>query len=463
MSSTSDLAPAIAPERRISGMLRTWLPPLLLVLVAFLNVGMHVHAYTQVGPIDELQHIDYLYKSPGIIAPGDTIGDGAMEQEACRGLDFDGFTPPPCVEGGDYDPLDFQEKGYSTAAANTPLYYSITHLFALPVMALTSADDLVTAGRLVGALWLAAGLLVAYAAGRRLGAHRWALTGVLATVACMPAVVYPSSIITPDAATCVVGAGVLLAALWWEERPERRWPVLAVVTTVALAIKMTNVVIVVALALYMLIRLVVLWSRARQADPPADTFAPDASSSVTMRSWLVGGATLAITSVVVGGAWLVVQGALQHGDPSDVPMNTRFAVAVLPLTGVFTAVGKWLTPLSSPWAGVGRQDMSDMLQRIGQLVLGAGLIGAAVLGLRALRERALAWAVVVAGLTGATMFVLLTFYSQGNYIPPPARYGYTLAPAMAVLTAVGLRTRPAVLAGGVLACSFVVMSVLRLA
>lgn len=461
------------PTTRLPAWVSTVLPPLLIVLAAFLSVGLHVKAYTLVGPIDELQHIDYLYKSPSVVAPGDRVDDEAMEEEACRGLDYVGFELPACEPDGDYQPGDFQEEGYNTASANTPLYYSITHLLALPILALTPADNLVTAGRLVGALWLAGGLLLAYAAGRRLGAGRWALTSVLVVLACVPAVVYPSSTITPDAATFAVGAGVLLAALWWEAKPTRRWPVLAVVAVLALAMKMTNVTVLVAVGLYMLLRLVIgRWqaTRGAPAEPAPDdaayatstTVPDDPGARVTAKGWIIGGATLAVTAVVVAGGWLVIQGAMTHGNLDAIPMNQRFKATELSLWPLVSFLGSWLTPLSSPWTAVGRGELTEVLQRIGGLLLASGFLAAAIYGLRPHRERVLAWATLLTGLTGASFFIVLSFYAQSVYVPPPARYGYALVPVMAVLTAAGLRTRLAVVATGALAVAAVIFSVARL-
>lgn len=474
MSHTAEptAAPRTAPERagapgRARTLVRRLLPPLLVVLVAFVSVGLHVRTYTLVGPIDELQHIDYLYKSPQIVRPGDQFGDEAMQEEACRGLDYPGFILPACEIGGDYDPDDYQEAGYNTASANTPLYYSITHLVAAPLKAVAGLDSLVTAGRLVGGLWLAGGLLLAYASARRLGAGRWTAASVLAVLACTPAIVYPSSTITPDAATFAVGAGALLAALWWEERPTHRWPVLAVVTAASLAIKMSNITILLALGVMMLIRLVVQRWFPAQAELIAARTAHDDLGARRVREprltdWLIGGITLAVTTVVVAVGWQLVQTALTHGDLDLIPMNQQFHADQLSLSGLVSYFGQWLTPLSSPWTVVGRPEFTDVLQRLAQLVVAAGFLSAAVLGWRNLRERSLAWSLLLTGLFGATFFILLTFYAQALYVPPPARYGYALVPAMAVLTATGLKTRPATVAVGGLAVAALLFSVLRL-
>ncbi len=46
--------------------IRKWAPVALLVVVPVLLVSLHVRAYTKLSPIDELEHIDYMFRSPGL-------------------------------------------------------------------------------------------------------------------------------------------------------------------------------------------------------------------------------------------------------------------------------------------------------------------------------------------------------------------------------------------------------------
>lgn len=436
-----------------------WLIPVLLVAVAITMVSLHVHLYTKVGPIDELQHIDYLYKSPAVVAPGDRIGQDAMREEACRGIDYPNFPLPACSTTARYNAGEFQEKGYNTASANTPLYYSITHFFAAGLQRVAGVGDLVTAGRLVGGLWLGAGLVIALLAGRRLGASRWSLAALLVTIACVPAVVYPSSTISPDAASFTVGAGVLWVTLWWEERPQHRWPALLLVTVCVLALKMTNIVALAAAGIYMLLRLIQL--RMAPADGLGSTDRSSGPQSV--RPWVTGGVVLAASAVATAAGWLAIQAALAHGDPRDVPMNQLFATSSLRVSPLVGNLGNWITPLSNAWASVGNPELTTVLQRIGPLLIAAGILAAAILGEGALRIRALAWACLGTAFFGATVFIVVSFYAQSVYFPPPARYGDTLVPVMTVLTALSVKTRPAKVVLGLVAVASVILSIVRLA
>ena len=179
MTTTQEAGAPPAPSRRRTGRARDVVIALLLGVVSILFVSLHVEHYTKLSPLDELQHIDYLFRSPEIVAPGDKVGNEALRQEACRGVDAPAFVLPPCSPTATYDPHVFQEKGYNTAALNTPLYYSITHAVGRVILTLPGVEDMVDAGRLVGALWLWAGLVLTYLAGRRLGADPFTLLAVL--------------------------------------------------------------------------------------------------------------------------------------------------------------------------------------------------------------------------------------------------------------------------------------------
>ena len=54
------------------------------------------------------------------MAPGDKVGNQALRQEACRGVDAPAFALPPCSPTATYDPHVFQERGYNTAALDAP-------------------------------------------------------------------------------------------------------------------------------------------------------------------------------------------------------------------------------------------------------------------------------------------------------------------------------------------------------
>ena len=178
-----------------------------------------------------------------------------MHQQDCRGIDAPGFGPAACRPLGTLDPATYQEKGYNTAAANTPVYYTATRGLAEVVQAVTPADDLVTAGRLDGRALARARTrtdLRHRPPARRAGGPMAAVTLLLAAT---PALHLPERDHHPRR----LGAGrrgrAVLALTWWEERPAPAAAALLVPVAVVVAFaKMTNLVGVAAVALYLLLR-----------------------------------------------------------------------------------------------------------------------------------------------------------------------------------------------------------------
>ena len=177
-----------------------------LFLVAAVMVSLHVDAYTRVSPVDELQHIDYLYIAPDSPAPGDRVGQQAMNEQACRGLDVPGHPVPPCRPRGTYDPNAFQESGFNTASVNSPVYYTLGKAVGATIEALTPVDNLVTGARLAGIVWLGGGIALLYAAARYRGAGRWAAGVVGLLLLSAPALLYPAATINPDGQALLWGS-----------------------------------------------------------------------------------------------------------------------------------------------------------------------------------------------------------------------------------------------------------------
>ena len=463
----SPALPGRAARFTASERTRRWAGPAWLLLVSVLLVTMHVAGYTKVGPVDELQHIDYLSRSPALVSPGDSVGQDAMREQSCRGIDA-GHVSPPCSETAVYDPRAYQEIGLNTAAINTPLYYTVTKVFAAPLLLVPGLDSIVTAGRLVGALWMALGLLLAFAAGRRLNIDRAPLTALLTIFACVPMVLYPAATITPDAASFAAGAGVFLACLYWEEAPRRRWPILAAVAAVALLIKMTNVVILIAIGLYLVIR----WVRAVVArrtgttalEPAARSgYDADDPSAQPASTWVLGAVLVAVTTLVVAGGTLALQAALAYGPENAAPMSARFGVDTFPRGALIEQIGVFLYPFGGGGVVVGTYAIQMLTERFVGTLYVAGMVAAALFGSVTARVRSYAQALLLTVIVAGPVFVVIGYVGQGVYVPSPGRYAATLVPAAAVLTAGLVRTRESRWIVALMAAAVLLGALLRLA
>jgi hypothetical protein len=127
--------------------------------------------------LDEFAYADYLYKIDSghwVVRHGELSGEPALRRLACRG-----YTPsiwndrPPC-DAATFDPATFPNAGINSADIHPPTYFLLTYAGARAVMALGVTDDLIDAGRLFGAVWMAAGLVALWCLVRALGAGPWA-------------------------------------------------------------------------------------------------------------------------------------------------------------------------------------------------------------------------------------------------------------------------------------------------
>lgn len=457
--------PSVAEPARLLSPWRRWrnrsAGPLVLLGLSCLLVALHVAHYPTLSPVDELQHIDYLYKSPHIVAAGEQIGQQAMHAEACRGLDAPPTVLPACSQDSTYRPADFQEGGYNTAAINTPTYYTLTHGLASLLQHLTGASSLVGPARLIGGLWLGLGLMIAFAAGRRLGYGRVPLTAALALLPAAPAVLFFSATVTPDAMTIGIGAAAVWSALYFEQRPARRWPVLVAVAAFAMLVKQTNVIVLGAVAVFLLLR----WRAAARLDRrPAHVDRGTNPGTWTPARWYpIGLGLLAASVLVVFTGWQIISSRVAI--PVVTPMSAGFVVGTFPWAGLLGGVGGLIDIAASTISLPGAFDAANVVQRGVRLVGIAGLIGMAVFRLpssRAGAGRAVAQGALVVAVVGAPVLIVLNYLASSSYFVIPERYGYSLLPAM-LLSAAGLaRTRyaTAVLCG--VAVTLVMTAGLRL-
>jgi hypothetical protein len=425
----------------------------ILVLVAgsmLLNVA-HVRFYSQLSPVDELQHIDYLYRAPELIHAGDKIEQPAMHEEACRGIA--NWPVPACSDSVRYDPKDFQELGTNTAAIYTPLYYTITKVVATPIKWIFGFDSLVTAARLVGGLWLAAGLVMTFVVARRFGAHRAPTVAVLLAAAATPNVILPAATITPDAAGLLVGASLVWAVLRWEENPRRRWWLVTLLSLVAVAFKALNIIVVVLVALFVVVRYLQrrFWPSGVDDEDSATRTA--ARGRPTFLQSLGCLAAMSVVAIVGAAGYVMFTQANAVGSSAGVSMAARISVQAFPLEGFLAHVGVFLQVFYAPGWFVTVPLIGPLVQQVVGLFAFAGTFAAAFLVDRVPRAaRSLAGSLLVVGVVGAPMIIAFSYISSGMYVPIPGRYALTLVPAALAVSCAAVQRRSArvvcILAGG---------------
>lgn len=440
-----------------------------LPLLAVIGVGVvfsviQVLSYPRLSPIDELSHLDYMFRSPTMLAAGDKVEQRALRTQACRGVDVEGFDPTECPKGKIYDPEIFQEKGYNTAATNAPIYYTASRGVAEAIRLVTPADNLFIAGRLTGALWLALGLVLTWLCGRRLGISRLPLAAVLGLLVASPAVTYSSATITPDALGLAAGAAVLLTALRWEQRPTTGRAAALIATAVVVSlIKLTFFAVVPAVALYLLLHRSRSWESSgvtAAAEPGGAGIGPAAASG---RARTVVSLATGASALVAAAVWTLIANARSHQDPDDLPsMATQFAVDAFPWRGLLDNALTLAQPLLSPWVGVGDPTLLFFSTTLVTLVMTAGLVAAALFVTHGEREALLARCLLLSAVVFSLGLVALGYLSAHIYFALPNRYGITLVAPIAVVTASLLRSRTSVAIVVVLAVLASALSAVRL-
>lgn len=227
-------------QRARAGILRGDRPGyLVLCVVAIVLVGLHTAAYTSIGPKDELQHLDYAEKLGSGHLPRfpEPLGQRAMEEQACRGLDYP--LPMPACESERFDSDDFQEGGLSTQTFHPPVYYAVVGPVARGLQELGVVEGTVGVERMLGALLLAAGLCLALATARRLGARLVPSVATLTLVASTQQVVFSHSTVSNDATSLFAGA-LCLWAVVHARSSWRSYALLAGVGLLAGGTKLTN-------------------------------------------------------------------------------------------------------------------------------------------------------------------------------------------------------------------------------
>jgi hypothetical protein len=441
-------APAAGPgthDNRLTRVLRTrpLLVSVLVLVLAGLGLGaLHVVKHTDMSPVDELQHIDYLFKAPAVVHSGEKVGQEAMREQACRGLVL-WATPVPCDPEATYDPEDFQESGSNTAAIYTPLYYTLTRVVALP-LDLVPGVGLVTAARLAGGVWLAAGLVVSLLAARRLGAHPYTATPLLLATASVPTVLYPAATITPDALALLGGAALLWSVLWWQDAPSRRWWLPALLSALVVLVKALNIVVVVLVALYVLLRVVTAEVRRRRtAAAGTDVVVVDDRAPRPAQAAIVITA-MSVLSLALAFGYILYTGATAVASSDGVDMTERTRADAFPLAPMIEHTGVFLQVFydAGSWNVLGSVGVVNQ-RLLGLFVFGATFAAALVARKVSADLRLMAASLLVVGLVGAPLIMAFTYLSQGIVVPIPGRYALTLIPAGVAVAAATLRDRPA--------------------
>ena len=425
---------------RLGGWTRRAALALLVLIACQLLVADQVDAHPELGLFDEWVYSDALHEASqgGVIQRGELIEDYSLELSSCRGMGPSGPVGSPC--GGPYVSQIYPQFGLTSADIHPPTYFLLTAALARGYLALGVTDDLLTAGRLSGAIWLAAGLLVLAALARELGADPFVTALLCLGIAVSPLVRTSNSYVTPDALNLLIGAALVLAVVRWASGRGHLLVVMAAAAA-GVAVKVQNVLVVGCVVLALIGWAAVRLLRQRPGNPgdpdTADTRRGAATVVRSTRSLLVAAAALVLTVVAAEAAWLVVRQLIAVG-PSPAQSVEPVIISLDLLLLETTAFARRLAvgPVEDGLA------IPVYAELFAWLLIGG--LGAAVARTRAWsREHVLACAALAALLLGSPALLVLQQLAFGSAIASPTRYGMSLLPVYVAVAALGLSRGPA--------------------
>jgi len=415
---------------RLLRALRGVLAPVLILIVASVGVvGYQVSHPRALSPYDEYVYVDYLAKIPteGVVRTGEKTGDTARQALACLGVQWYTIKVQPC-SGKDFsDDAVYPYQGYTGADIYTPAYFAVTWVLAQPLM--WFGVDLVEAGRMVGAFWLALGTVGIWLLVRLLRADPlWGLVLGLVVIV-TPAVTWSATYISTDAPSLAAGAWMGCLGVWAWSRYRAALILLPVGAIVAVMLKLQNFAAVGAVALALLVGVL-----AERSSPQG----PAVRRNRFARLFTDGRALSAIAAVVLAlaaqVAWLAYRSAIRLPGPgATVDTHQQPLTAYALITESFRFLGSVGGPVDR--SGSFAVALSGVLVALTLASLIGLIVGYRVWGVRNL---VLAASVLVVALLLGPVLAFFARLTVGYYVPLSERYGLSLLGLFMALIAVYL-------------------------
>ncbi len=339
------------------------------VIAPTVLVVRQIDANPKFSPIDEGAHFDYVNRvSKGELPRlGERLTQTTLREMACRGTVLTAYRLPPCDE-----PVLRYDQFTSSLQYETqhpPTYYAATAAMRWAVEKL-GVDNRLDATRLPGIVWLVAGLLLLWAAGRLMAIDPLPLGSALLLLTVAPVVVYHTATVTNDV-TAVPAAGLvaLAAALFHHGRLRHPTIVLFAAGFLASACKATNSFAAVAVAALLAVGAI--------AERRPDGW------QVALRGWLRNGGALLVGALLPVAIWAVIHRTRALIDPTDEPTLEVLRHTPRTLGLVIREAAELFRPLTGLAGGfvplspetLDSNTQAPFYTVLGFLVIGAGLGG----------------------------------------------------------------------------------------
>lgn len=400
---------------------------ILLVSIAFLfPVSLTLLHSHETSPIDEWVFIDYTDKvfEQGYVREGERVGGFTVDLMACEGV-LPGSKIGICGAGeSNYAVLPY--TGLTAAAAYTPTYFFLTRTMGIPFQIL-GADPL-TSWRLTGALWLASGIFAFVKLLRLWGISNRVIIPLGLLVISSPFVWWAHSFVSTDAPSILIGAVLLIMATKIQRGQLNPWWLLPI-TSLAVAIKVTNLVSVGLVVVYLFGGILVELFRNRNT--------PNGwvQELKHRQKFLFAVVISALIPVLMQVAWAkFISATAISAERVDQGISMQLTATELSLQ----VVNFLPSSLSySPFSGHGKDFIWVPLSWIPI----AGVIGAFFLFNLRSEKKTVVISILLAALTMAPLLAIAVQIAQGEYFQLSPRYGASLIPAFMLCVAFILRNR----------------------
>jgi hypothetical protein len=334
-------------------------------------VGLQIDAYPKFSPIDEAAHFDYVDR----VAKGEVPRQGqhllksTLREMACRKNVLETAKVPSCM-ARELRYQQFPAGAYQYEAQQPPTYYALAVPMRWVAQNVFRIRERVDATRATNIVWLVAGLLLAWAAGRVMGIDPVPLGAALLLLAAAPTVVFFSGTVSNDA-TAIPAAGLvaLVAALAYRRKGRRLPTALFSAGFFAAALKTTNLLPVLAVSTLFAVAAIERRASAERWE-------------TTLRRWLPRGGALLLGGAIAAGIWVIVHRSRSLIDLKDEPTfgflrdaPHNLGVVLREATTLFQPLTGDLAVTLTSSGTLGHDVQQAIYGALGFLLIAAGLAG----------------------------------------------------------------------------------------
>jgi len=273
-------------------------------------VALQINENPEFSPIDEVAHWDYVTRvaNQGFPRIGDTLQQSTLRENACRKTDLSGLVIPKC-NSKYFNPEKFPGGAQQYEAQHPPTYYALTVPLRWIATDIFGFSD-VSGTRFTGILWLVAGLLLLWAAGRVLDLPPPTIGVGILLLTTAPVVIYHTAVISNDVPSIFIGSLIAFVAALCYQRPGRWTIALAAVGFFAASVKATSMIPIAAISAAFAVK---AW-----AESGKEAGGSYARTSAAIKKWLYDGGALLIGGVAASLIWVVVSRQLATINPGEI-------------------------------------------------------------------------------------------------------------------------------------------------